>query len=243
MRIWTRKSKITPNAAKIGKAVSYPGIDPRSWNASAILDSDSAVFVNNFCLLDCSVYGGSLDQNQSITARLATPSPYSWYPPKDDSEVILQITDGDPDSNPVVIGYLKNKNDSFFTTINDLPINLELEASTITEISPFDTEITVSPNNCRKDYDGKYIIVSKDECIIEGNTVKIHRDAIEPLVLGNTQLTAIDNLMVLLGSTLDLLVPLVPPTQGTIGSNFQLLYNTTIKPQLQLALSQKTFTK
>jgi hypothetical protein len=238
----------SPNVLKIGHAVGYPGIDPRTWSCTGRLSENSAQWDEQAgWLVEVDIYGGALDGNEGTVARWLTATSGDGYgefiPPVDNAEVLLQLPDGDADSNPIVIGYACNQNedtpDSAPTSIHGLPIDGEVDASNDTTVSPYDTHIFRTGYIWRGEFGSLWAI--------DADLVKLGAAADQSAIRGdeyNEQIVAIvDNLVTVLtqlATDLDSLLPTPPPPQNVTNvTNFSVQLETVIKPALLAALSKK----
>lgn len=178
----TRRSKVRRriNMRRLAHAVRAPGIDPRAWVAAGRVetDPDAATFEPKLgWLVDVKLYGGTLDGVEGLPCRWLSIGPGGdgfgeYIPPKLGGEVLVAVTDGDVEANPVILGTLTNEEDAAPPTeINGLPIDPEATASTPAAVSPLDTEIKRSPHSRREHFDGelheqgKKVVITADEMI------------------------------------------------------------------------------
>jgi hypothetical protein len=151
-----------PDAKRVGKAVSFPGIDPRTWVATARVetDPDSLRWHPELgWVVDVAIYGGDLQGTTDVVCRVTTPlgGPGAgvFMPPQLDAEALIAFPSGDPEMNPVLVGWLNSQGENAAPTeVNGLPIDGSADSSTPASVSPFDTEISVSPHGMRSQRDG-----------------------------------------------------------------------------------------
>lgn len=218
-----RPRSTTVDVRRIGLATSYPGIDPRTWVSAGRLDDDPEALrwdEGAGWVVDVSFYGTELDGDAETPCRVLTTGPAGagfgeYLPPVPGCELLVALADGDPESNPVVLGYLRNSETCPPpSTINGLPILPDAFASTPLTVSPYDTELKRSPYTRREEY-GPLYVLEAGEIRLGGD------DGLEPALLGQT---SVDNMNELLqglteaATALSLLVgPLAPI--ATIGQN------------------------
>lgn len=234
------------NAQALSRAFTRPGIDPRAWNCTGRIGEESAYWdASAGWIVDVDVYGGPLDGNAGMVCRVSSLSTGSGYgvflPPLSSAEVIVQITDGEPDANPVVIGTLSNQDDMVApTSVCSLPIDPLGDSSTLVSVSPYDTEIWKSPHNFRGEWEGGYHATAK-EIILEGGTIKLGTLAISPVAKGDTLKEA---LLLYIDSVADVTAfsfGVMDPSGASL-SKFQAVM-IQVKLLFELMLSQKTLTE
>lgn len=189
-----RRMPKTVDARRIGVAVGYGGIDPRVWASAARIDDDAEAFrwdEGAGWVVDVSFYGTELDGETETPCRVLTTGPagagYGEYlPPVRGCELLVVLPDGDPESNPVVTGYLRNSETCGPpVTINGLPIEPEAVTSSLLVVSPFDTEIKRSPYNRREEYALDRHVQARNQIIEAAEQVKLAlRDADQSYVRG-----------------------------------------------------------
>ena len=149
------------DAARAGQAVAYPGIDPRSWVALGRIENDpDAVrwLPRSGWVADVTLQGGAVDGQEETPCRVAAQMRGSengeFLPPAPDCEVAVVIPSGNTEEAPAIVGYFSNGGGCEPpTTVNGLPINPDVPTSVpMTTVSPFDTEIKVSPYNRQEEY-------------------------------------------------------------------------------------------
>jgi hypothetical protein len=152
------------DVGRIGKAVSQPGIDPRTWTTVGRVDDDPQAVrwvVGIGWIADVSFTGGPLDGETEVPCRVAgnisgsMNGDYAPLPPG--CAVIVVLPGGNAEESPIIVGKLSNrKGCEAPLTVNNLPITAGSVAapSTPVTVSPFDTEIHVSEYNRREQYSG-----------------------------------------------------------------------------------------
>lgn len=183
------RKRRSPDVLRMGMAMSYPGIDPRSWASTGRIDDDPQAYRwNRFLgwIADVTLYGGTLDGESEIPCRVMGSNMGDgfgeFFPPGRTCEVQVALNGGDPEENPVILGSLTNQECAAPTEINEITIKegSESSESSNSSVSPFDTEIKKSPHNRREEYDGDFTVWSKNRSI---KTKKEHLVEAEDFVL------------------------------------------------------------
>lgn len=189
-----RRRARTPDAQRIGKAVSHPGIDPRTWVSAGRIDDDpDAVHFDAGVgwIVDVTFYGSGLEDDEGRPCRLSAGGPGGqgfgeYIPPHAGAEVAVTLPAGDLENGPVAVAYLTNEDDGHPpATINDLPIAADATTSTPLAVSPYDTEFKRSPHNRREQYDGDRHVQARNQIIEAADQLKLAlRDAAQSYVRG-----------------------------------------------------------
>ena len=155
---------MVPDVLRIGMAVSQKGIDPRVWVTTARVEEDPEAvrWVPKLgWIADVTFTGGVLDGESEIPCRVAGyvqgNGSGAFIPLEPGCEVNVLVNGGTAEESPVIIGRINNMGGCEAPdTVNGLPIvpGSTSDESTDTSVSPFDTEIVVSPNNRREEYKG-----------------------------------------------------------------------------------------
>ena len=248
---------------RLADAVSKPGIDPRSWNTAARVDDNPDAIrwdPQIGWLVDVTPYGGGLEGEAETTCRVASPlaaqGAVEAIPIERACEVIVDVLDGDLESNPVISGRVNNADDCFVPlTVTGVPINGEVPISVpnplpgsawFVTVSPFDTELKNSPYNRAEQYAGKRL-VQADVQIIEADQDEDgvflgSRSASEPFVLGDAYtealgayVDAVDDYALALTGPIDGIAPGV----GTSSAAALKAAGVALKESLKEALSLK----
>lgn len=150
---------------RLGAAIAYPGIDSRTWVTAGRVDQEGIHWDAGVgWIIDVKPYGGALEDSEGMPVRVLSTGPGGsgfgeYIPPSLEAEVLLALPEGDPESNPVLVGYLTNEDDSHPPSeVTGLPIVADLTTSSDAAVSPFDTEIKRSPFNRRQEWAGKYVL-------------------------------------------------------------------------------------
>lgn len=199
-----RKRK-NPDVLRIGRAVSYPGIDPRSWVATGRVDPDDESFrwePELGWIADVSMYGGMMDGVNEVPCRTMGigrgDDQGEFIPPDRDCEVLVGLAGGDVEQGPVIMGTLTNKGCKAPTTINGLPIipGSADFPSTEASVSPFDTEIKKSPHNRREEYAGDLFVEATNAVLKAAEKLQIgSEEATEPFIKGNAHASSLNDFL------------------------------------------------
>lgn len=240
---------------RLREALRGPGVDTRVWICAGRIESDPEAIAwdpDVGWIVDVQIYGGELDGEGSIPCRVAMA--YSGAgatrsdPPELGGEVLIAITDGDPNANPVVIGKLHNEGEKVPTELQGLPL-LEQLART--------THFTISPHGSREQWGGPRVVTAEGfqalsaELLALAGTVMLGGQlaldgtpvpATQPYVRGAQQLAALTTLLTALGvyATAIGAIPLIAGAAGPAAVTL----NTAIasaNAQLAAALSAKVF--
>ena len=100
---------------RIREAMRGPGADTRVWVATARIDGDEDAREWDpelGWLVDVTFYGGALDQEGPVPCKLGAAFAQNGGtkadPPGLGCEVLVAITDGDGNSNPVIVARMHN---------------------------------------------------------------------------------------------------------------------------------------
>lgn len=129
---------------RLREAIAGPGVDPRTWITTGRVDDDPAAirWEEPFgWVVDVTFTGGALDGDGPNPCRVA-----SWLAGQDqafsapqvrNSEVIVVIPEGNPNTNPIIVGMIHNGDD------NAAP--LEVNGTPVTQDYALANQITVVP--------------------------------------------------------------------------------------------------
>lgn len=158
------RKRRAPDVLRMGKAMSQPGIDPRTWVTTARIDVDPLSIrwdPEIGPIADVTFTGGPLDGEGPIPCRVAYFGQGSgtgrFIPLQPGDEVQVCINAGNPEEGPVIVGTLANGGGSEApTSVCGLPILPTPGAVSIplAAVSPYDTEISVSKGNLAEQYGG-----------------------------------------------------------------------------------------
>lgn len=146
---------------RMAEAVKSPGIDPRTWTTTGRVDDDEDAIrwdAKLGWLIDVTFTGGDLDQEGPVVCRVASHVASQGNgriePVERDCEVIVVVTEGDPNSNPVIIGQIFNGGGCEAPTqVND---------KTIDEALALVTQIVRSAYAVEEEYDGDRNVTSNE---------------------------------------------------------------------------------
>jgi len=195
---------------RLGAALAPPD---RTWVTPGRIDDDPEAL--HFdpgvgWLVDVTFYGSGLEDDEGRPCRvLSVGAPGAgrgeYIPPTVGAEVLVVVPAGDPEKGPVALGYLTNEEDAQPpATVNGLPVAASATASSPAAVSPFDTEIVVSPHNRRQDYGGSWVLDSGD--IRLGSWLDT-----EPALLGETTNDNTSELLDAIDQLAQGLIPLTGP--------------------------------
>jgi len=135
---------------RLREALRGPDVDTRVWLATATVDNDPDAIrweAESGWIVDVTFYGGPLDGDGPVACRLAATYAAAGAtrsdPPSGGDEVIVSITDGDPNSNPIIVARLHNQSVPPPALIFGLPI---------TEVTALLAHILVSPLGLQEEY-------------------------------------------------------------------------------------------
>lgn len=183
---------------RLRDAIRGPGADTRVWTATARIDDDpdAISFVPGLgWIVDVTFYGGPLDQEgpvpckmgESFAQQFATKSD----PPGRGCEVLVEIPDGDANSNPVIVARMHNEGGC------EVPLLVNL--TPITEDYALANHIVVTPHGADEQYGGDRRVTAPSQ-LLEAETVV---QMIAPTIfIGGTAATP--------------LTPAIPPTQPAV---------------------------
>lgn len=143
------------DVSRIREAVAGAGIDPRTWNTAAriteVFWDDAIGWITVVKAYGSSLEGIELECRQA--SALAGAGAGEYLPLTVGAEVLVTLPAASTDDlEPIVASGLTNEEDPAPTEVNGLPINGDLSASSLAAVSPFDTEIKVSPFARREQY-------------------------------------------------------------------------------------------
>lgn len=164
---------------RMGRAMSQPGIDPRTWvTMGRVEDDPQAVrWVHGMgWIADVRLTGGPLDGETEVPCRVAGnvqgEGTGEFVPLTPGCEVAVLLMAGNAEEAPLIVGRVNNRGGCEAPEeVNGLPILDGTEgSSSAVAVSPFDTEIVVSENNRREEYRGDTFHQSASRVIeTEGN--------------------------------------------------------------------------
>lgn len=188
------RKRRTADVLRIGKAVSYAGIDPRSWISTGRIDNTEDAYrwePGIGWIVDVSMYGGQLDGVDEVPCRTMGTDRGNdrgeFIPPTIGCEVLVGIPGGDIEQSPVIVGGLTNKGTCLAPTkINQLPIDGEALSSNAQVVSPYDTEIKKSPHNRREEFAGDVHVQAANQVLEAADKVLLAvRNAKQSFIRGD----------------------------------------------------------
>ena len=128
---------------RLREALAGPGADTRVWIAAARVDDDVDAMrwePDIGWLVDVTFYGGTLDGVGPVCCRMAGDFASAGATRSDPvarrDEVVVAINDGDPNANPVIIGFAHNSDMAVPATIFGLPVDEALVLLNHVLVSP-----------------------------------------------------------------------------------------------------------
>lgn len=186
-----RRFHRTIDARRLGEAVRAPA---QTWVSAGRIDDDPEAIhfdAGVGWLVDVTFYGSGLEDDEGRPCRvLSMGAPGSgrgeYIPPAPGAEVLVALPAGDPEAGPIALGYLTNEDDAHPPeTVNGLEVTPEATTSGPLSVSPFDTEIVVSPHNRREQYAGDRFSQARGHVLEAAEQVKLAlRDAVQSYVRG-----------------------------------------------------------
>ncbi len=144
-----------------------------TWNTCARVDDDATAIrwdPLQGWIVDVTPYGGNLEGDDETPCRVAAPlagaGSLDSVPIERACEVVVEVIDGDSESNPVIVGRVHNSEDCQVPLeITGVPITGEVPASVpnplgawFVGLSPFDSELKKSPYNRAEQYEGQRLV-------------------------------------------------------------------------------------
>lgn len=191
----------TIDVPRLAAALQRPGIDERTWVTAGRIDDDPEAILFDpgiGWLVDVTFYGSDVESEDGHPCRVLSQGAGNgageYLPPPIGTEVIVEFPGGDPDSGAVVVGYATNEADCRPpASVNDLPINAELQASSSIAVSPYDTEFKVSPHHRREQYALDRHVQARNQILEAAELVKLAtRDAGQSFVRGERFVQALN---------------------------------------------------
>lgn len=134
-------------------ATAGPGSDPRTWVTTARVDDDPDAITFDAdvgWIVDVTFIGGDLAEEGPVPCRVAMPFGGDGFgvlePPALGCEVQVLVNDGDPNANPVIIGYLDNSDGCGPPVL--------VAGFPVTELTATGTHYLKSPHNTEAEYAG-----------------------------------------------------------------------------------------
>ena len=216
---------------RLREAIRGPGADTRVWLATARIDDDpDAISFDSEIgwIIDVTFYGGPLDQEGPVPCKLGEVFAQQFAtksdPPGRGCEVLVAITDGDANSNPIIVARMHNA--------GGCEVPLLVNFTPITEGYALANHIVVTPHGADEQYGGDRRVTAPSQLLeaetvvqlaapavfLGGTPATILTPAIPPAdvaVLGAALLTALNTYaLAMAGGTIPPTVPAAPVTQG-----------------------------
>ncbi len=136
-------------------ATAGPGSDPRTWVTTARVDDDpEAISFEEDVgwVVDVTFVGGDLAEEGPVPCRVAMSfggdGAGELEPPALGCEVIVVVSEGDPNANPVIVGYLDNG--------DGCGPPAEVAGFPVSELTAARTHYVASPHNLEAQYAGSW---------------------------------------------------------------------------------------
>ncbi len=172
---------------RLREAIRGPGADTRVWLATARIDDDpDAISFDPEIgwIVDVTFYGGPLDGEDEVPCRLGEAFAQQFAtksdPPGIGCEVLVAITDGDANSNPVIVARMHNAGGCQPPPL----VNL----TPITEGYALANHIVVTPHGADEQYGGDRRVTAPVQ-LLEAQTVA--QLAAPSIQLGGTPATSL----------------------------------------------------
>ena len=165
---------------RLREAIAGPGVDPRTWVTTGRVDDDPDAirWEEPFgWIADVTFTGGALDGDGPNPCRVASMFAGSAQgksaPQLRGCEVIVLIPEGNPNTNPVIIGMMHNGDGCAAPT--------EVNGTPIDEAYALENEITVMEGGVDQQLGGQFQVVAEEEAVLIGSLVKLGDESLVPL--------------------------------------------------------------
>ena len=145
---------------RLREAIRGPGADTRVWIATARIDDDPDALTFDpeiGWIVDVTFYGGPLDQEGPVPCRMgdvfAQQGGTKSNPPGPGCEVLVAITDGDANSNPVIVARMHNA--------GGCEVPTSVNGDDLTETKALADHIVVTTKGSDEQYGGDRRITAK----------------------------------------------------------------------------------
>lgn len=183
---------------RLREAIRGPGADTRVWLATARIDDDRDAIsfeVGVGWIIDVTFYGGPLDQEGPVPCKLGEAFAQQFAtksdPPDRGCEVLVAITDGDANSNPVIVARMHNE--------GGCEVPLLVNFTPITEGHALANHIVVTPHGADEQYGGDRRVTAPSQLLEADDVAQL---AAPSILLG--------------GVTATPLTPAIPPTESFV---------------------------
>jgi len=212
---------------RLREAMAGPRADSRSWNAIARVDDtpDAVQFIPGFgWVADVTFVSGEIAGEGPIPCRVLSyfgrPDEATVAPVALGAEVVVMVTDGDINVQPVILGYLHNPTDS--------PIPTVVNGVTVSEAYAAGNVVARSASGLNAELGPVVRVSATSQLSVEGPQIRLADDtAAQSFVRGQDLQTALNNLTTALSvsgafvSILPAANPItVSPVLATAISNF-----------------------
>lgn len=206
----TRKRKPKLDVNRLREAISGPGADPRSWVAIARVDDepDARRYEPAYgWIVDVTMQSGPLAGEGPVPCRVVSLFGGAGFgascPVALGAEVLVLMPDGDPNVQPVVVGYFSNPGEPLPSTVNGQSANEAFAEATAFAKTDASVSLEVGPTLRAS---------ATSKASVEAPTVALADEAAtQPFVRGTDLQTALANLSSALNTYATALVPPGPP--------------------------------
>lgn len=181
------RTRSAPDQGRLGELVSAPGIDTRTWIAKARVDSDADAirFADSAdqedgpigWVIDVTFVDGPLANEGPIPCRLSSvfagPSVFQSDPVRGGCLVSVLLTEGNPNTDPIIVGILP---------ADDCPVPATVNDTTIDEAYALETHILVTDKAVDQEIAGDRRVKTGD-----GATHRLLGESLELADQGATQ--------------------------------------------------------
>lgn len=188
----------TLDTGRLREGLAGPGADTRTWVALARVDDDPDAIrwdEGTGWVVDVTITSGQLAQEGEVPCRVAASFGASgsgrFEPQLRGAEVVVLITDGDPNVGPVILGVLHNP--------QSLPVPSSVNGDGIDEAKALDSHILVTPYGVDEQVGGRWRVIAVEDAILQGLLVKLGENATEPLIKGTLRNAAWTTLLTAMG--------------------------------------------
>jgi hypothetical protein len=186
---------------RLREALAGPRADSRSWNAIARVDDtpDAVQFIPGYgWVADVTFVSGELGGEGPIPCRVLSffgrPDEATVAPVALGAEVVVMVTDGDVNVQPVILGYLHNPTDSPIpTTVNGVDVSEGYAAANVVARSTSGLNAELGP---------VVRVSATSQFTVEGPQIRLADDtAVQSFVRGQDIETALNNLATALSAS------------------------------------------
>lgn len=179
---------------RLGLAVSYPGIDPRSWvSFGRVDDDDDAVRwdAERGWIVDVTMLGGGIDGEGPIACRVTgsfvSDGGARVEPVTRKQLVLVAIPEGSLNVNPTIVGVISTP---------DLPPPASVNGQDIDEDFAKANHVLVTPHSVQQEVGERWRTSATSRATLEAPEVRLaDEDADQSFVRGNDQLDALGDVL------------------------------------------------